>query len=71
MRIINAYGYDVTGSEDILNEIETGLKDGKVTINWNNFQNGDIIWNHDGNIKFFENGLKFHVSIIIPLNYPH
>lgn len=26
MRIINAYGYDVTGSEDILNEIETDLK---------------------------------------------
>ena len=53
MRIITAYGYDVTGSEDILNEIETDLKDKRVTINWNNFKNGDILWNHDGIIKFF------------------
>lgn len=53
MRIITAYGYGVTGSEDILNEIETDLKDKQVTINWNNFKNGDILWNHDGNIKFF------------------
>ena len=37
MRIINAYGYDVTGSEDILNEIETDLKNKQVTINWSNF----------------------------------
>lgn len=53
MRIINAYGYDVTGSEDILNEIETGLKNKQVTINWSNFKNGDILWNHNGNTKFF------------------
>lgn len=53
MKIITAYGYDVTGSEDILNEIETDLKDKQVTINWNNFKNGDILWNHDGNTKFF------------------
>ena len=44
MRIINAYGYDVTGSEDILNEIETDLKNKQVTINWSNFKNGDILW---------------------------
>ena len=30
-----------------------------------------IVNEYNGNIKFFENGLKFHVSIIIPLNYPH
>ena len=30
-----------------------------------------IVNDYNGNIKFFENGLKFHVSIIIPLNYPH
>ena len=30
-----------------------------------------IVNEYKGNIKFFENGLKFHVSIIIPLNYPH
>jgi len=30
-----------------------------------------IVSEYNGNIKFFENGLKFHVSIIIPLNYPH
>ena len=53
MRIINAYGYDVTGSEDILNEIETGLKNKQVTINWSNFKNGDILWNHNGNTIFF------------------
>lgn len=53
MRIINAYGYDVTGSEDILNEIETDLKNKQVTINWSNFKNGDILWNHNGNTKSF------------------
>ena len=53
MRIINAYGYDVTGSEDILNEIEIDLKNKQVTINWSNFKNGDILWNHNGNTKFF------------------
>jgi hypothetical protein len=53
MRIINAYGYDVTGSEDILNEIETDLKNKQVTINWSNFKNGDVLWNHNGNTKFF------------------
>ncbi|EDS74015.1 GHKL domain-containing protein [Thomasclavelia spiroformis DSM 1552] len=30
-----------------------------------------IVNEYNGNINFFENGLKFHVSIIIPLNYPH
>lgn len=30
-----------------------------------------IVNEYNGNIKFFENGLNFHVSIIIPLNYPH
>lgn len=30
-----------------------------------------IVNEYNGNIKFFENGLKFHVPIIIPLNYPH
>lgn len=30
-----------------------------------------IVNEYNGNIKFFENGLKFHVSIIIPLNYSH
>ena len=30
-----------------------------------------IVNEYNGNIKFFENGLKFHVSIIILLNYPH
>lgn len=30
-----------------------------------------IVNEYNENIKFFENGLKFHVSIIIPLNYPH
>lgn len=30
-----------------------------------------IVNEYNGNIKFFENGLEFHVSIIIPLNYPH
>lgn len=30
-----------------------------------------IVNEYSGNIKFFENGLNFHVSIIIPLNYPH
>ncbi|MBS5588616.1 MAG: GHKL domain-containing protein [[Clostridium] spiroforme] len=30
-----------------------------------------IVNEYNGNIKFFENALEFHVSIIIPLNYPH
>lgn len=30
-----------------------------------------IVNEYNGNIKFFENALEFHVSIIIPLSYPH
>ena len=30
-----------------------------------------IVNEYNGNIKFFENALEFHASIIIPLNYPH
>lgn len=31
----------------------------------------ELVNEYNGNIKFFENALEFHVSIIIPLNYPH
>lgn len=30
-----------------------------------------IVEEYEGNIKFYEKGLEFYVSIIIPLNHPH
>lgn len=52
MRTIEAYGYEVTGSEEIIQEIEKDLNDPKTRINWNNFSNGNRLWNHDGDIGY-------------------
>lgn len=52
MRTIHAYGYKVTGTEEIIAEIEEDLKDRSVGINWNNFGDGKVFWNHNGNIKY-------------------
>lgn len=52
MRTIQAYGYEVTGSEEIITEIEEDLKDRSIKINWNNFENGNVLWNHNGDTKY-------------------
>ena len=39
-------------SEEIVAEIEEGLKDRSIKINWNNFENGNVLWNHNGDIKY-------------------
>lgn len=52
MKTINAYGYEVTGPVEIIAEIEEDLKDRNVRINWNNFENGDGLWNNNGDTKY-------------------
>ena len=52
MKTIQSYGYEVTGTEKIIAEIEEDLKDRNVKINWNNFKNGNVLWNHIGNTKY-------------------
>lgn len=48
MKIIHAYGYDVAGVEEIIDEIEEDLKDPKVRINWGKFADNSILWSYDG-----------------------
>lgn len=53
MKTINAYGYEVTGIEDIIMEIEEGLQNKSVQINWNNFSsNKERFWNKNGTIGY-------------------
>ena len=44
MRTILAFGYEVTGTEDIISEIEKIANSKDTKINWNNFKNDDIYW---------------------------
>lgn len=53
MKTINAYGYEVTGIEDIILEIEEDLLDNSIQINWKNFNsNKDRFWNKNGTIGY-------------------
>lgn len=52
MKTIQAYGYKVTGTENIITEIEEDLKDKNIIINWNNFENGNVLWDHNGDTKY-------------------
>lgn len=52
MRTIQAYGYEVTGTEEIIAEIEENLKDRDTKINWNNFTNEDKFWNKNGDTSY-------------------
>lgn len=52
MKTIKAYGYEVTGPEEIIAEIEESLKDSDIIINWFNFENGDSFWNDNGDTKY-------------------
>ena len=52
MLTIQAYGYEVTGSNDIIIEIDKDLKDPKTKINWERFSNNDKFWNYDGSIGY-------------------
>ena len=42
MRTILAFGYEVTGMEEIISEIEKIASSKDTKINWNNFKNDDI-----------------------------
>lgn len=52
MRTIKAYGYEVTGPEEIITEIEENLKDRGLVINWINFENGESLWNDNGDTEY-------------------
>lgn len=48
MNKINAYGYEVQGSTEVLADIAEVLKDKRCKINWFNFITGDIYYTSDG-----------------------
>ena len=48
MRTILAFGYEVTGVEEIISEIEKIANSKDTKINWNNFKSDDIYWDGNG-----------------------
>lgn len=53
MKTIYAYGYEVTGINEIIAEIEEDLKDKSLHINWKNFNgNIDRFWNKNGTVGY-------------------
>ena len=48
-RTIFAYGYEVTGNDEIISEIENTIPDKSQCINWYNFKSGDFYWSDNGN----------------------
>lgn len=53
MKTIKAYGYEVTGIESVISEIEEYLSDKSIKINWKNFEsNKDRFWNKAGTIGY-------------------
>lgn len=47
-RTIQAYGYEVTGTEDIIKDIEESLNDPNREIRWNEFRNKDMFFGGNG-----------------------
>ena len=47
--IIFSYGYEITGNEEVISEIENIMKDKRCFINWYNFKSGDFYWSDNGN----------------------
>lgn len=53
MKTIIAYGYMISGNNEIITEIEEGIKN-KAIINWNNFNTTDDFYDDNGNLYHVE-----------------
>lgn len=45
---MKAYGYEVNGSPEALADVSRTLKDEKSSINWENFNTGNLYWDDYG-----------------------
>lgn len=58
-RTIEAYGYMVTGTNEIISQIEEWKADPKNGINWNNYNENSLFWDLQGMI-----GYRIHIDHI-------
>lgn len=58
-RTIEAYGYTVTGTIEIISQIEEWKADPKNGINWNNYNENSLFWDLQGMI-----GYRTHIDHI-------
>lgn len=58
-RTIEAYGYTVTGTIEIISQIEEWKADPKNGINWNNYNENSLFWDLQGMI-----GYRIHIDHI-------
>ena len=56
-RTIEAYGYTVTGTNEIISQIEEWKSDPKNGINWNNYNENSLFWDLQGMI-----GYRIHID---------
>ena len=56
-RTIEAYGYTVTGTNEIISQIEEWKADPKNGINWNNYNENSLFWDLQGMI-----GYRIHID---------
>ena len=56
-RTIEAYGYTVTGNDEIISQIEEWKADPKNGINWNNYNENSLFWDLQGMI-----GYRVHIN---------
>ena len=56
-RTIEAYGYMVTGTNEIISQIEEWKADPKNGINWNNYNENSLFWDLQGMI-----GYRIHID---------
>lgn len=50
MKSIEAYGYIVTGPDYWIDEIEEALENRAIRWNWFLFENGDAVYDNNGNL---------------------
>lgn len=50
MKSIEAYGYIVTGPDYWIDEIEEALEDRTIRWNWFLFENGDSVYDNNGEL---------------------
>lgn len=56
-RTIEAYGYTITGTNEIISQIEEWKADPKNGINWNNYNENSLFWDLQGMI-----GYRVHIN---------
>ena len=63
-KIENCYNYLVVSEDiEVIEELKEIMTDGQTTINWNNFETGDIYYNN--NCEEYNVKASHHMSMIV------